>query len=1564
MAFTQKIFSSYQPYSDGNTRIGELYRIWYDSNTNTLRIQLDDTPGGTIIGGGEGGGTAQGLTFVGDDSTGTRVSDGETLKVTGTGGITTAVSGDTLTITGPNLSSYLTNSTLRVVGDDSTGVILNNGETLKIAGTSGITTAVSGDTLTITGPNLGSYLTAEADTLDSVTDRGNTTTNNISVNSVNIPVGSVISSAEQIIANISNENLDSVLEHGNDRSSLTPPDYGLSNGLGTGPYAVLQLKSTPAIALQVDDVVAGAGIPVGSKILYVGTGSYNKIIITDLNFDPDLPLPVSDTVLTFARAITNAGLSIVTQANTDITLNAGAGGHIINHSDIIPYSTDTWSLGTPSHRFKQLWLGAGTIYIKDETLGTDTAIGARDGLVYLQGGVGLKVGEFTLIDNQIKIGDATRNMIVGSLGATGNITFNRAINVQTSSSFSTFSVSREGRVEITVPNIPSLDRGAVLINGSTNGTVQPVVSAGGMLHLSGNDNRPSIITNDSFGTGVFPLYVGRQARGTSNSPTATKNLDVLTSFNASGYTGSAYGPNTTSLSAVQFQAAEDFSNSAVGTRINFLVVPTGSVTRVTGVSVDSTGIVFTNNSSSGITFFDNTRQTTAAQPYTFNVAADDSTSRTINNGETVKFIGSSGITTASDSEGNITITGPNLSSYLTNSTITVVGDDSTGVTLNNGETLKIAGASNISTAVSGDTLTITGPNLTNYTQKTDKAITIVGDDSTGTDVTIGETFKIAGAGTVTTAVSGDTLTISGSAYSLPTASTTVLGGVKVDGTTITINGSGVITANYPDALSELTDTNVAGASNNQVLTYNTATSKWIPTTVNGVDTLPTGIAYYGSFYDTSAEQTATSQTTAYVVAIGQTAEANGVSIVSGNRITFAYAGTYEIEFSLQFHNVETDASDVNVWFRKNGSDIADSNSRFTIPSKQNNNGYLIAITPFIVTVTAGQYVQIVWSCDDNTTTKIETLAPGTTPTVPRTPGVIVLVNPVTSLITPTTVESLTVTGATSTGSLTFPDATVQTTAWTGSSPTLTTARNINGVSFNGSADITVTAAAGTLTGNTLASGVTASSLTSVGTLTNLSVTNTITGSVSGSAATLTTARNINGVSFNGSAAINIPTLTDGTNSIKITAVPSALTGAAGDVVGSVAFDSTYIYYCFQAFTGTSYSLPIVSSGGLIQVVVDAGSSALRIAIVAAFAATPAGWSYGGAPVTNITGSNQIINITMSSGYSGLGNGISYTLIQPPATANWKTTPWGAITSAAAGSLTGNTLASGVTASSLTSFGATPAMTSPAITNSLTTPSTIFDLINTTATTVNFAGAATTLSVGAGTGTTTINNNLSMASGKTIGTTATVTSNHTTAFSAGDSAISNVALSVPRDAAIRDRTNGASVIYFDVSNGGTTNGQFQFRSSSAFTNVLTMSPTGFNVNLDATVTARTPSVARTAFNAAMGTELTVDEMRFRITNSGLAGIFPQVIGNTSARNLAWTVVAARSGSAVTQAGSTGTIVANNAWTSLYTLGGMDSAGDTFTATLQDKALSRIYRVTFMRSDNGADIGYNIIAERLL
>ena len=51
----------------------------------------------------------------------------------------------------------------------------------------------------------------------------------------------------------------------------------------------------------------------------------------------------------------------------------------------------------------------------------------------------------------------------------------------------------------------------------------------------------------------------------------------------------------------------------------------------------------------------------------------------------------------------------------------------------------------------------------------------------------------------------------------------------------------------------------------------------------------------------------------------------------------------------------------------------------------------------------------------------------------------------------------------------------------------------------------------------------------------------------------------------------------------------------------------------------------------------------------------------------------------------------------------------------------------------------PSLTSPDVTTSITTPSGSFNLVNATATTVNFAGAATTLAIGASSGTLTIGN---------------------------------------------------------------------------------------------------------------------------------------------------------------------------------------------------------------------------------
>lgn len=51
MSFTQDLFTSRRNYTDGNTRVGQAGRIWYDHNTQSFRIGDGVTAGGSIISG-------------------------------------------------------------------------------------------------------------------------------------------------------------------------------------------------------------------------------------------------------------------------------------------------------------------------------------------------------------------------------------------------------------------------------------------------------------------------------------------------------------------------------------------------------------------------------------------------------------------------------------------------------------------------------------------------------------------------------------------------------------------------------------------------------------------------------------------------------------------------------------------------------------------------------------------------------------------------------------------------------------------------------------------------------------------------------------------------------------------------------------------------------------------------------------------------------------------------------------------------------------------------------------------------------------------------------------------------------------------------------------------------------------------------------------------------------------------------------------------------------------------------------------------------------------------------
>jgi hypothetical protein len=146
---------------------------------------------------------------------------------------------------------------------------------------------------------------------------------------------------------------------------------------------------------------------------------------------------------------------------------------------------------------------------------------------------------------------------------------------------------------------------------------------------------------------------------------------------------------------------------------------------------------------------------------------------------------------------------------------------------------------------------------------------------------------------------------------------------------------------------------------------------------------------YGAFQD-STDQVAASTTAAYAVTLNTTDFSNGVTLASGSRLTVVDAGIWNCQFSIQFKNTTNDSQDAEIWFKKNGTNIDNSNSRFALPARKSSGdpSHLIAAMNFFASMNSTDYLEIMWRVSD-VGVSIEHYAAGTSPTRPATPSAIV-----------------------------------------------------------------------------------------------------------------------------------------------------------------------------------------------------------------------------------------------------------------------------------------------------------------------------------------------------------------------------------------------------------------------------------------------------------------------------------------------------------------------------------------------------------------------------------------------
>jgi len=142
---------------------------------------------------------------------------------------------------------------------------------------------------------------------------------------------------------------------------------------------------------------------------------------------------------------------------------------------------------------------------------------------------------------------------------------------------------------------------------------------------------------------------------------------------------------------------------------------------------------------------------------------------------------------------------------------------------------------------------------------------------------------------------------------------------------------------------------------------------------------------YGAF--SSDQDQTTTANVATLMTLNTTDFNNGVSI-SSSKITVATAGIYNLQFSAQFVNTDSNVQDAYIWLKQSGVDISGSTGFVSIPNRHGGtDGHAIVGWNYFLSMTAGQYIEIYWSVP-NAAVSIQHLAASGTPTKPSTQSVV------------------------------------------------------------------------------------------------------------------------------------------------------------------------------------------------------------------------------------------------------------------------------------------------------------------------------------------------------------------------------------------------------------------------------------------------------------------------------------------------------------------------------------------------------------------------------------------------
>lgn len=233
------------------------------------------------------------------------------------------------------------------------------------------------------------------------------------------------------------------------------------------------------------------------------------------------------------------------------------------------------------------------------------------------------------------------------------------------------------------------------------------------------------------------------------------------------------------------------------------------------------------------------------------------------------------------------------------------------------------------------------------------------------------TSQFAGTASYATTASFVTGSVFTNSNSAASASYAVTASYALNGGVTQIVAGPNITISPTTGLGQVTITSTGGGGSN----FNTATGS------------------YGSFYDTTI-QPITVVGTVYSMSLNTTDISNGVSISGSTAPYSTYikmqnGGVYDIQFSAQIDKTTGTNAVVYIWLRKNGTDIAETNTAVNIAGGANDKA--TAAWNWFVNAAAADYFQIVWA-STNTNVRLFAAGPNAIDSSPAIPSLIVTAN--------------------------------------------------------------------------------------------------------------------------------------------------------------------------------------------------------------------------------------------------------------------------------------------------------------------------------------------------------------------------------------------------------------------------------------------------------------------------------------------------------------------------------------------------------------------------------------------